>query len=167
MLEFVMKYRNFFLLGLLVVMLTVSTRMNQDRLNQEADTVSLPLTYASTEPISEMERYRQDRDDTALQDMAALQALVDDTTLDKQTREDAAARLQLLVDSREKQAALEGALLESTLWPCVAVVTQGSVSIVTEKQALTDKENAMLLELVQAHTGIDPSGVRVVTGKKK
>lgn len=164
------KYRNLLLLGLLVVMLVVSSQMNRDRLLRETAAVSLPVTYTGASANVQtaqtpMEQYRQQRDETAMQDMAALQALADAEVLDAQTREDAAARLQLLVTQREQQTALEGALLETSLWPCVAVISPGSVTVVTEKEALTEAERITLLTMVQAHTDVDAGGVRIVCGE--
>lgn len=172
MLSLFSKYRNLLLLGLLVVMLVVSSQMNRDRLLRETAAVSLPVTYTSETTDAQsaqtpLEQYRQQRDTTALQDMAALQELVDAETLDAQTREDAAARLQLLVTQREQQTALEGALLETALWPCVAIVSPGSVTVVTERETLTEAERATLLTMVQAHTDVDAGGVRIVCGEAK
>lgn len=166
--DFLTKHRNILLVAVLAVMLAVSGRLSRKQSESGSGTVSLPVSYTSASAgLSEMEQYRRRRDDTALQDMAALQAVIDNAALDDQTRRDAAGRLQLLVEQREKQSALEGALLESSLWPCVAVVSAGSVSIVTEKESLSDRENALLLELSQAHTDIAPSGVRVICAGKK
>jgi len=101
-----------------------------------------------------------------LNDMAALQALVDQTSLDDQTRAQAAAQLQSLIDVRQKQLALEGALLESGIYPCVAVVSQRNVTIVTEKETLSNGETALLLTMARTHADADPSSVRVITSEK-
>lgn len=163
MFSWIMKYRNVLLLGVLVIMLAVSSQLNTERLAEETKTVSLPVAYPGNDTVTDpMEQYRQQRDETAMQDMAALQALVDAEKLDDQTRQDAAQRLATLVERREQQMDLEGALLESGLWPCVAVVSTGSVTIVTEKETLSDSERTLLLTMVQAHTSVDAGSVRIV-----
>ena len=48
------------------------------------------------------------------------------------------------------------------MYPCVAVVEGGSVTIVTEKDGLTDGESALVITLARAHAGVEPSGVRVM-----
>ena len=58
-----------------------------------------------------------------------------------------------------------GALCETALAPCVAVVSEGSVTIVTEKEGLTSGETALVMTMAQAHAGVEPSGVRVVTAQ--
>ncbi len=59
----------------------------------------------------------------------------------------------------------EGALVSSELAPCCAVVTDGSVTIVTEKQEITEQDTALVLTLVQVHTGVPASGVRIMTAQ--
>ena len=45
------------------------------------------------------------------------------------------------------------------------VVTDGSVTIVTEKQEITEQDTALVLTLVQVHTGVPASGVRIMTAQ--
>lgn len=155
------KHRNFLLITLLTATLAASylARTRQ----QDVPTVSIPITQVTPAAQSPLEIYRTRRDDAALEDMAALQALCDQEQLDPQTRADAAARLTRMVDLRQKQSALEGALTGSGVYPCVAVVEEGSVTIVTEKKTLTEGESALLLTMAKAHADADPAGVRVIT----
>ena len=157
------SHRNLLLLALLLTTMAVSYLVNQRQLAQEASAVTIPVTEVAAPTAAPIEQYRQERDAAALKDMAALEALCAQDNLDAQTRADAAAQLQRLIDVRQKQTALEGALLESGIAPCAAVVAEGSVTIVTEKATLTDGETALLLTMAQAHAGVEPSGVRVIT----
>ena len=159
------KHRNLLLLALLLVTLAVSCISNQQRLQEAGATVSLPIVQTVAAPTSRLEQFRESRDASALEDMAALEALCAQEAIDEQTRQDAAAQLQRLVDVRQKQTALEGALTQSGFYPCVAVVTDGSVTIVTDKAELSSGESALLLTMAKAHAGVEPSGVRVVTAE--
>lgn len=161
--KFIQKNLNYLLLACLLVTLTVSYFVTQERLQEAAATVSLPVEQATASPVSRLEEFRTRRDETLLADMAALQSLCDQENLAEQTREDAASQLQALISTREAQLALEGALTQSGVYPCVAVITQGSVTIVTEKETLSDGESALVMTLAQAHAGVAPSGVRVMT----
>ncbi|MCH5286742.1 MAG: SpoIIIAH-like family protein [Christensenellaceae bacterium] len=161
--DFMTRHRNLLLILLLLVTMVVSSLANQERIAQEAATVSLPVVEPYSEPAGKIELFRQQRDAASLQDMAALQTLVDQEQLDQQTRAEAAAQLRALVDTREKQLALEGALLESGLSPCVAVISAGQVTIVTEKTVLTDDETALLMTMAQLHAGALPAQVSVIT----
>jgi len=161
---FIARHRNMLLFALLLTTLLTCSLTNQRGAQQNTATVSLPLVQTSSGPGDAISVFRQQRDDTAAADMAVLQKLVDQTDLDDQTRYDAAAQLQAIVDAREKQIALEGALLNSGIYPCVAVVSTGSVTIVTQKETLSDAETALLLTMAQVHAGAEPSAVRVITG---
>lgn len=161
--DWMTRHKNLLLALLLLATMVASSLSNQERLAKEAATVSLPVVEPYAEPAGKIELFRQQRDAASLQDMAALQALVDQVGLDAQTRAEAAEQLRALVDAREKQLALEGALLESGIHPCVAVVSAGQVTIVTEKAALTDDETALLMTMAQLHAGAVPAQVSVIT----
>ena len=161
--DWITRHKNLLLALLLLATMVASSLSNQERLEQEAATVSLPVVEPYAEPAGKIELFKQQRDTASLQDMAALQALVDQEQLDQQTRAEAAGQLQALVDAREKQLALEGALLESGFHPCVAVVSAGQVTIVTERAELTEDETALLMTMAQLHAGASPGQVSVVT----
>lgn len=157
------KHRNMLLITLLALTLTASCLANQHYMEEIAPTVSLPVMQTTQAPLSYIEQYRKERDASALKDMAALETLVNQADLDPQTRADAAAQLQRMVSQRQKQTALEGALVQSGVYPCAAVVEEGSVTIVTGKADLSDGETALVLTMAQLHAGVLPSGVRVIT----
>lgn len=161
--QFLAKYRNYFLFVALLATLAVSYFAHQERLLRASATVSLPVEQVTASPSGKLEEFRLRRDESLQTDMAALQALCDQDNLDAQTREDAAAKLQALIDTRQAQLALEGALTQSGVYPCLAVISPGSVTIVTEKATLSDGESALVMTLAQAHAGVEPSGVRVMT----
>ena len=160
--EFIRKKLNLILIAVLLVTMVVSYAANQRRLAAETSTVTLPVVAVTTAP-SALEEYRQRREKTALEDMAALQSLCESDKVDETTRADAAAQLQQLITRREQQSALEGALIQSGLAPCVAVVTEGSVTVVTGKEKISDAESALVMTLAQTHTGVKPAGVRIIT----
>ena len=45
---------------------------------------------------------------------------------------------------------------------CLAVRSEGMVTVVTEKESLSEGESALLLTLCEAHTGVSPEGVKVI-----
>ncbi len=163
--EWLTRHRNLFLLMLLLITLLVSGMANRERLEAASATVDIPVTEVLSQPSSALETYRIQRDQATLADMAALDALCAQTNLDSRTREDAAAKLQSIIDSRQMQTALEGALLDSSLSPCVAVVSGGSVTIVTGKATVTEKDTALVLTLAAAHAGASPENVRIITAE--
>ena len=163
--EMLTKHRNFFLLTLLTATLAVSAAANQERLRAASVTVDIPVMATSSAALSPLESYRQQRDQSALADIAALEKLIAQSTLDEQTRSDAADRLSAMIEARQAQTSLEGALLNSSLSPCVAVVAGDAVTIVTGKTTITDRDTALVLTLAEAHTGVKPQNVRVITAE--
>lgn len=159
------KHRNTFLLVLLLVTLLVSGYANREQIRAASVTVDIPVTEVSAQPQDALAAFRQQRDQDALSDIAALENLCSQDNLDDITREEAAAQLQAIIDSRQAQSALEGALLGSSLYPCVAVVTEKAVTIVTGKSTVTDTDSALVLTLATAHAEASPEDVRIITAK--
>lgn len=163
MTEFILKHRNALLLLCLLVTLAASWFFTNRRLTEAAATVSLPVEPVSAPVASHLDAFRARQEEAYRSDTAALQALCDQENLSSATREDAAAQLRRMVDTRQTQLALEGALAQSGVSPCVAVISPGSVTVVTEKASLSDGESALVMTLAQTHAGVEPSGVRVMT----
>ena len=163
--DFLTRHRNAFLITLLVSTLVVGSFSAQHRLESSRETVAIPVMATAQEALSPLEQFRQERTGQEAADIAALQALCGDSAIDSRTREDAANRLQQLIDTRQTQLALEGSLASSSLAPCVAVVAGGSVTIVTGKTDITDRDAALVLSLAAAHAGISSGNVRIMTAE--
>lgn len=159
------RHRNVFLLLLLLTTLIVSGYANQEQLESASVTVSIPVTEASAASLSPLEAYRRQRDQETLSDITALEQLIAQPALDESTRQAAAERLQALIDKRQSQISLEGALTGSSLSPCVAVAEGGSLTIVTEKKTITQQDTALVLTLTAAHVGVSPENVRIITAE--
>ena len=155
------KHRNLFLVVLLVTTLVVGSMPQRD----QASSVNIPVIAVSSQELSPLETYRQKRDSDALADIAALDKLIAQTTLDTQTRDAAAEQLQIIIDTRQAQTALEGALVNSSLAPCVAVISGDAITIVTNNSTITEKDSALVLTLVTAHTNIRPENIRIITAE--
>lgn len=132
------------------------------RKTQSTAGTTLPVLSAAEESQDAFEQFRQQREAERSADRASLEKLLAREDLDPQTLEDAAAALQRLVTWNEEELALEGALTKSRLSPCLAVRSEGMVTVVTEKASLSEGESALLLTLCQAHTGVAPEGVKVI-----
>lgn len=166
MATFLIRHKNALLTALLIITMVVSCLCYMN--GREADSISVSIPVVNTAPLSStpLEQFRRQRDDTTAADMAVLRDLCAQDALDDRTREDAALQLQRMIDRREKQLALEGALSQSGIAPCAAVVSEGCVTIVTEKDSLSSSENTLILTLCSAHAGVEPSGVRVITASE-
>lgn len=158
--ELLSKHRNAFLLMLLAAALALSSHAGQPAVPV---TVDIPVMETAASPVSPLQSYRLQRDQETLADIAALEALISQPLLDASTREDAADRLQEIIDRRQAQNAMEGALVSSSLAPCVAVLANGSLTIVTQKADISSKDSALVLTLAAAHTGVSPENIKIIT----
>lgn len=156
---FLSRHRNLLLIMLLSATLAVSSAANRRRLEEAQPTTALPVMQTT----SAIAVYQEERAASYLTDIAALQAVSADASLDAATREAAADRLTQLVADREAEAALETALSQSDLAPCAAVVSGGSVTIVTGKAQITQADSALAMTLAAAHAGISAEDVRIIT----
>lgn len=163
--EFLTRHRNLFLLALLLTTLCISSAANRQRLEEARETTALPVMKTESQPSAAVSAYIDERDAAHQRDVAALTALCAQDGLDAQTLQDAAERLMQLTANREAQQALEDALAGSSLAPCAAVVSGGSVTIVSSKADVTDEDAALVMTLAAAHAGVPPENVRIITAE--
>ena len=159
---FLVRRKNWLLMAALALSLTAALLLRPS--SPQAQRVTLPMTSAESS-ASPLEAFRISRGSAYQRDMTALETLISSENTDRAARQSAAEELQAYVALHQAQLALEGALLTSELAPCCAVVTDGSVTIVTEKQEITEQDTALVLTLVQVHTGVPASGVRIMTAQ--
>lgn len=156
------RHKNKLLVLLILLMLPLALFLASK--SPAAQSVTLPLT-SSESSVSPLEAFRMSRDSAYQRDMAALEALISAEDTDRTARQSASEALESFVRLHQAQIALEGALLSSSLAPCCAVVTDGSVTIVTEKQGITEEDTALVLTLCALHTSVPASGVRIMTAQ--
>ena len=163
--DFLTRHRNLFLLTLLLSTLCISSAANQRRLEEAYPASTLPVMSVTGEPVQTVGAYVRERTSIYEQELIALQRLVDQEGLDGLTRQDAAEQLQEIIRNHEAQEAIETALTGSSLAPCAAVVQGGSLTIVTEQPAFTDADAALVMTLADAHAGIAPANVQIITAQ--
>lgn len=129
---------------------------------QAAAGVTVPILTPAANMQDALERFRSEREQERKQDRASLEKLIDSAAVEEQTRQDAAEALTRLVEWNQQELALEGALTKTRLTPCIAVRSEGAVTIVTEKAELSEGESALLLTLCETHAGVPPEGVKVI-----
>lgn len=158
---FLTKHRNLLLISLVTAAMLIGHYSSDD----QPVTVDIPVVETAAAIQSPVESFRQRRNQAECTDIAALEQLVMRDDLDEQMRCKAAERLQSIIDARQIQSAIEGALATSSLYPCAVVLEGGILSIVTEKSAVTDRDMALVLSLAADHGGVKPEAVRIICGK--
>lgn len=157
------RHRTLFLVMLLTATLAVSSAANQRRLSEGRELASLPVM--KQENVSAVALYTQEREDAYLREISALQSMCSQEQLNAQTLEAAAMQLSRLIDEHEAQQALETGLSQSGLAPCAAVVSGGSVTIITANASFSDEDAALAMSLAEAHAGVAAGNVRIITAE--
>lgn len=161
--DLLVRHRTLFLICLLTATFLLSSLAAQSRLEDDAIVTSLPVT--SLTPSDAVQTFSGQRETTQLNELTALTALTNEESMDDATRRAAAAQLQALVSDRSSQQALEAALASTGLAPCAAIVSGGSVTIVTHQAEISPHDSALVLTLASAHAGASPENVRIITAE--
>lgn len=163
-LAFLLRHKNATLVSVLAFTLCFGIGQQVFHPHSAAQTVHLPLVSSETS-LSPLEAFRMSRDNSYQQDTSALETLVSADKTDNTTHQQAADTLEKLILCHQTQLALEGALSTSALAPCCAVVTDGSLTIVTEKAEITAEDTALVLTLAKTHAGLDAANVQILTAE--
>jgi len=99
-------------------------------------------------------------------DVAALEALVGNETVDASTREMAAQQLSMLIAEHQSEIRLEAALLEAGYHSAVVLVNNGSVTVMVAQDQLTEENSEQILSLCLAHTEAGAENIRVMARRQ-
>lgn len=160
------RRKNTLLFIVLLASMAVSCLVTIRRLESESAPVSLPVTFVAGQ-ASDIDGLRHEVKAEEDADLAALREISRNELLDAATRESAAAQLSAMIARRESHSALEAALSSTSLAPCTVILTEGSVTVVTAKETISQAESAMVVTLADTHAGVEPSGVRIITNSGK
>ena len=126
----------------------------------------LPQSEPPPEPTRSVD-FRTDRalrETTYAADLAALQALVDGAQTDEQTRKDAAARVQSMVDAHRVELNIGAALEAAGYSPALTLCQSGSLTIMLAQTKLSDAQSAEILSLCASHVDFGLENIRIATG---
>ncbi len=124
---------------------------------QAAPSTAPPATEALTQRELREAAYQQDRE--------ALLALTDNQALAPETREDAAAQLQQMVEAHQQELALEQALGEAGFPTRLVLLQNKALTVMVRDQELTAAESATIMSLCVAHGAVDLANIRIMTGQ--
>ncbi len=146
-------------------LLTLAATLLQDKQDDAPASVSIPVMAASGDEAVPVAAYLRKRDADALRDMAALEALIAREDVSAEIRNAAADQLRGMAAARQAQTAIEGALINSSLYPCAAVISNGVLTLVTGKSAVTEKDSALVIALAALHAGLSAEKVCILTAE--
>lgn len=162
--DFITRHKNMLLIALLSVTLLLSSEANRRRLSDGLFTTALPVTQTQEAALA-VSACALEQDAAYDRELTALSALIAREDIEASTREAAAEEMQAIIHDRQAREALDTALAATSLAPCTAVISGGSVTIVTAKSEITPEESALALSLASAHAGAQMQNVRILTGE--
>ena len=121
----------------------------------ETDAASTTDSYFATVQVS-----RQRARDEAIE---VLQAVVDSKDSDDAAKSEALAEIATIADQIRLESNIESLILAKGFAQCVAVLNGDSASIVVEAKDLQAAQIAQINAIVYEQTGIEPSGVTIIS----
>ncbi len=111
-------------------------------------------TYFASAQLSR----RQARD----QALAVLQTVVDSASADELSREQASEDISRIASEIRTEANIETLIKSKGFEECVAVIAEGSASIIVRSDGLLPNELSQIKEIVYEHAGIDPIAIKII-----
>lgn len=96
------------------------------------------------------------------QAIAVLQTVVESSTADATTREQASNDISRIASEIQVEANIETLIKSKGFEECVAVVSEGSASIIVRSDGLLPNELSQIKEIVYEQAGIDPVYIKII-----
>ena len=101
---------------------------------------------------------RQARD----QALAVLQSVVDSTGADQTSKDQATVDISRITSEIEAEANIETLIKSKGFEDCIAVIGEGSASIIVRSDGLLPNELSQIKEIVWEQAGIEPVGIKII-----
>lgn len=111
-------------------------------------------TYFASAQLSR----RQARD----QALAVLQTVVDSASADATAKEQASNDISRIASEIQMESNIETLIKSKGFEECVAVIGEGSASIIVRSDGLLPNELSQIKEIVWEHAGIDPVSIKII-----
>ena len=118
------------------------------------DTQSVSDSYFSSVQVN-----RQRTRDEAIE---VLQAVVDNQASTETAKNEALAQINKLADVMEAESNIESLIVAKGFEECVAVISDGAVSIVVKSEGLIPAQISQINEIVYEQSGIEPVNVKII-----
>ncbi len=96
------------------------------------------------------------------QAIAVLQTVVESTTADALSKEQATADIGRIVSEIQMEANIETLIESKGFEECVAVIGEGSASVIVRSDGLLPNELSQIKEIVWEQAGIDPVSIKII-----
>ncbi len=99
------------------------------------------------------------------QALAVLQTVVESTNADATAKEQASVDISRIASEIQMESNIETLIKSKGFEDCVAVIGEGSASIIVRSDGLLPNELSQIKEIVWEHAGIDPVGIKIIEQK--
>lgn len=107
---------------------------------------------------------RQTREAAYEKDLAKLQALCDDETLQEETRQQAARQMTRMIQQHQLELGLEEALTNAGFAPCLVLMQNDALTVAVSASEVTAAQSAVILSICLAHTEVAAENIRIMPG---
>jgi len=102
------------------------------------------------------------RKQTRDQALAVLKSVVDSSSADQVAKDQASLDISRITSEMEAEANIETLVKSKGFEDCIAVIGDGSASIIVRSDGLLPNELSQIKEIVWEQAGIDPVGIKII-----
>ena len=118
---------------------------------------------ASPEEDTYFDNARYSRSQSREEALSLLQSIINDETVDEQTRKNAYAEVVAYAKITEGEASLENVLKAKGFEECIVFLTADTATIVVSGETITEQQSAQIFDAVLSQTGFESGSVKIVT----
>lgn len=115
--------------------------------------------YAEDSYFASAQLSRQQSRDQAI---AVLQTVIASSTADAATKEAASADINRIASEIQTEANIETLIKSKGFEECVAVISEGTASVIVASDGLMPNELSQIKEIVWEQAGIDPVNIKII-----
>ena len=117
------------------------------------------VVYAEDSYFASAQLSRQQSRDQAI---AVLQTVIESSTADAATKEAASADINRIASEIQTEANIETLIKSKGFEECVAVISEGTASVIVASDGLMPNELSQIKEIVWEQAGIDPVNIKII-----
>ena len=114
------------------------------------------------EPVQAMSDFYTDRGTLREDELDRLREIMADESVPEEIRLAAGLRELELMDRSQKEAAIEAVLTARGYAPAVVTVQPDSVNVLIRAESITQRDAAVILDLVMRETGVTGGNVKII-----
>lgn len=108
------------------------------------------------------ETFKKERDELRERELTYLDEIISASTSDDETLQDAKTHKMTLVQNMEKEFAIEKTVEAKGFNKAAVTFNGGSVSVIVDKESLSDKDVAKILDVVKSETGLEAKNIKII-----